>query len=60
MARTKKRGRARRPTAPKVSRPMARVRPLRAGPGIGRQYDAGYRPPPRDPERDEGEPEVNG
>jgi hypothetical protein len=59
---TRKRGPIRTPTAPKVSRKMAGVRPLRGEPGIARRYDAGYRPPPRNPEPwlDEGEPEVNG
>jgi hypothetical protein len=59
---TRKRGPTRKPTAPKVSRKMANVRPLRGEPGIARRYDAGYPPPPRDrePWLDEGEPEVNG
>jgi hypothetical protein len=62
MAKPKKGGRRRKPTAAKVSRAMSGVRPLRGTPGIARRYEAGYRPPPRDrePWLDEGEPEVNG
>jgi hypothetical protein len=61
MAKTPKRRRPRKPTAPKVSRTMASVRPLRGQPGIGRRYDPGVPSPrPRDPWQDEGEPEVNG
>jgi hypothetical protein len=60
MAKGKKGARPRKPTAARVSRAMTGVRPLRGQPGIGRRYEAGYRPPPRNPELDEGEPEVNG
>jgi hypothetical protein len=60
MAKTKKGGRPCKPTAARVSRAMSGVRPLRGKPGIARRYEAGYRPPPRNPELDEGEPEVNG
>ena len=53
----------RKPTAPKVSRSMASVRPLRGEPAIARRYEPGF-PPPRgkSPWQDEGqgEPEVNG
>jgi hypothetical protein len=38
-----------------------RVRPIEAKPGMGRQYDYGFRPPPeKSPWRDEGHAEVNG
>jgi hypothetical protein len=61
MAKTKKRDRARKPTAARVSRKMAGVRPLRGEPGVGRRYDPGFRPPTEgSPWQDEGEPEVNG
>jgi hypothetical protein len=62
MAKTRKRAPVRASTAPRVSRKMANVRPLRGEPGIARRYDTGYRPPPgdREPWQDEGEPEVNG
>jgi hypothetical protein len=62
MARTRKRGPARKSTAPKVSRKMSNVRPIRGKPEIARRYESGYRPPPRhrEPWLDEGEPEVNG
>jgi hypothetical protein len=58
---TKRPGRIRKPTAAKVSRKMAGVRPLRGEPGIARRYDPGF-PQPRgkSPWQDEGEPEVNG
>jgi len=58
---TKKRKGARKSTAPKVSRKMAAVRPLRGEPGIARRYEPGFRPA-REPSpwQDEGEPEVNG
>ena len=60
MARAKK-GPVRKPTAAKVSRKMAAVRPLRGEPGIARRYDPGFRPPAeKSPWQDEGEPEVNG
>jgi hypothetical protein len=53
--------RARKPTAPKVSKKMAGVRPIRGEPAIGRRYDLGFRPPPeKDPWQDEGRPEENG
>jgi hypothetical protein len=65
MAKTKKRTparHARKPTPARVSRTMAKVRPLRGEPAIDRRYEPGYRPPPRhrEPWLDEGEPEVNG
>jgi hypothetical protein len=61
MARTKKRGRIRKPTAPKVSRKMDRVRPLAGTPAVARRYDPGFRTPRElDHEVGEGEPEVNG
>ena len=63
MAKPRKRPPARnsrKPTAARVSRRMAAVRPLRGEPAIGRRYDPGYRPPPGNRELDEGEPEVNG
>ena len=61
MAKSRKRGAVRKSTAPKVSRKMAAVRPLRAEPAAGRRYDPGFRPPPeKSPWQDEGEPEVNG
>ena len=61
MAKPRKRSQPRKSTAPKVSRKMASVRPLRGQPGIGRRYEPGF-PPPRErsPWQDEGEPEVNG
>jgi hypothetical protein len=53
--------RARKPTAPKVSKKMAGVRPLRGEPAIGRRYDTGFKPPPeKNPWVDEGRPEENG
>lgn len=58
---SKKRARARKPTAPTVSKKMAGVRPLRGSPAIGRGYDPGFRAPGKqNPWVDEGEPEVNG
>ena len=61
MAKSRKRGTIRKSTAPKVSRKMAAVRPLRAEPAVGRRYDPGFRPPAeKSPWQDEGEPEVNG
>jgi hypothetical protein len=61
MARAKKSRRIRKPTAPKVSRSMERVRPLSGTPGMARRYDPGFRPPRElDREVGEGEPEVNG
>jgi hypothetical protein len=53
--------RAKKPTAPKVSRKMANVRPLRADAAIGRRYELGFKPPrEKDPWIDEGRPEENG
>jgi hypothetical protein len=53
--------RSRKPTAPKVSKKMADVRPLRADAAIGRRYDPGFKPPQeKDPWVDEGRPEENG
>ena len=47
--------RTRKPTAAKVSKKMAAVRPLRAEPAIGRRYDPGFKPPPaKNPWRDGG------
>jgi hypothetical protein len=47
--------RTRKPTASKVSKKMANVRPLRGEPAIGRRYDPGFRPPPeKSPWQDEG------
>jgi hypothetical protein len=47
--------RSRKPTAAKVSKKMAGVRPLRVEPAIGRRYDLGFKPPPeKSPWRDEG------
>jgi hypothetical protein len=61
MAKPSKRSQPRKPTASKVSRKMASVRPLRGQPGIGRRYEPGFQPPrARNPWQDEGEPEVNG
>jgi len=61
MAKSRKRGPIRKSTAPKVSRKMAAVQPIRSEPAIGRRYDPGYRPPAaKSPWQDEGEPEVNG
>ena len=61
MARARKSSKPRNPTARKVSRPMARVRPLAGTPAIARRYDAGYRDlREKDHEVGEGEPEVNG
>jgi hypothetical protein len=53
--------RPRRPTAPKVSKKMADVRPLHADAAIGRRYELGFKPPrEKDPWVDEGKPEENG
>ena len=61
MAKTRKRGRARKSTAPRVSRKMDRVRPLAGTPAIARRYDPGFRTTRElDREVGEGEPEVNG
>jgi hypothetical protein len=61
MAKTGKRRKIRKSTAPRVSRKMAAVRPLRGEPGVARRYERGFRPAPdRSPWQDEGEPEVNG
>jgi hypothetical protein len=62
MAKVRKTGRTiRKPTAPKVSRKMDRVRPLAAEPAMGRRYDPGFKSPSDvDHEVGEGEPEVNG
>jgi hypothetical protein len=61
MAKTRKRGRIRKPTAAKVSRAMDRVRPLSGTPGMARRYEPGFRAPREvDHEVGEGEPEVNG
>ena len=63
MAKARKRTtRIRKSTAPRVSRRMAAVRPLRGEPGIARRYEPGSRPPRagNNPWQDEGEPEVNG
>ena len=61
MAKARKRGPVRKSTAPKVSRKMAAVRPIRTEPAIARRYDPGFRPPTeKSPWQDEGEPEVNG
>jgi len=59
MAQSRKR--ARKPTAPKVSKKMAGVRPLRGTPGIARRYDPGFKEPPeKSPWQDEGHPEASG
>ena len=61
MAKARKRGRGRKPTAAKVSRTMDRVRPLAGTPAIARRYDPGFRTTRElDREVGEGEPEVNG
>ena len=61
MAKVRKRGGIRKPTAPKVSRKMERVRPLAGTPAIARRYDPGFRTTRElDREVGEGEPEVNG
>ena len=61
MAKARKRGGMRKPTASKVSRKMDRVRPLAGTPAIARRYDPGMRDPrEKDRETGEGEPEVNG
>jgi hypothetical protein len=61
MAKARKRGPVRKSTAPKVSRKMAAVRPIRTEPAIARRYDPGFRSPAeKSPWQDEGEPEVNG
>lgn len=53
--------RSRKPTAPKVSKKMANVRPLRADAAIGRGYELGFKPPrEKNPWIDEGRPEENG
>ncbi|HET7342814.1 MAG TPA: hypothetical protein VFL90_15225 [Methylomirabilota bacterium] len=53
--------RSRKSTAPKVSRRMAAVKPLRSAPGIARKYDYGFKPPrERSPWQDEGRPEASG
>ena len=53
--------RPRKPTAAKVSKKMAGVRPLRAEGAIGRPYELGYKPPrEKDPWQDEGRPEASG
>jgi len=52
---------SRKPTAPKVSKKMADVRPLRADAAIGRRYDLGFKPQrDKNPWVDEGRPEENG
>jgi hypothetical protein len=61
MAKARKRTTVRKSTAPKVSRKMAAVRPIRSEPAMARRYDPGFRPPAeKSPWQDEGEPEVNG
>ena len=61
MAKPRKRASVRKSTAPKVSRKMAGVRPLKGTAGLGRRYETGFRPPAeKNPWQDEGEPEVNG
>jgi hypothetical protein len=61
MAKARKRGRARKPTAARVSRTMDRVRPLAGTPAIARRYEPGFRTTRElDREVGEGEPEVNG
>jgi hypothetical protein len=61
MAKARKRVKPRNSTAPKVSRPMGRVRPLAGTPAIARRYDHGFRTTRElDREVGEGEPEVNG
>jgi hypothetical protein len=61
MGKPRKRGPGRKSTAPKVSRKMAAVRPIRREPEIARRYDPGFRQPAeKSPWQDEGEPEVNG
>jgi hypothetical protein len=53
--------RARKPTAAKVSKKMAGVRPLRAEAAIGRPYELGFKPPrEKSPWQDEGRPEASG
>jgi hypothetical protein len=48
--------RARKPTASKVSRKMANVRPIRSEPATARRYEPGFRPPPeKNPWQDEGQ-----
>ena len=52
---------SRKPTAAKVSKRMADVRPLRADAAIGRRYELGFKPPrEKSPWVDEGRPEENG
>jgi hypothetical protein len=64
MATAKKRGarkRAGAPTAGKVSKRMAGVRPLRGTPSVARPYSPGFpAPPEKSPWQDEGRPEPNG
>lgn len=58
---SKRAKRSRKPTAAKVSKKMAAVRPLRADAAIGRPYPLGFKPPrEKDPWIDEGRPEENG
>jgi hypothetical protein len=53
--------RSRKSTAPKVSKKMADVRPLRADAAIGRRYEPGFKAPrEKDPWVDEGRPEASG
>jgi len=48
--------RSRKPTASKVSKKMASVRPIRTAPTPGRRYDPGFTPPPqKNPWQDEGQ-----
>jgi len=61
MPRARKSSKPRKPTAAKVSRPMAQVRPLAGTPAMARRYETGYRDlREKDHEVGEGEPEVNG
>ena len=53
--------RPRKPTAAKVSKKMAGVRPLRGEAAIGRPSAVGFKPPrEKDPGQDEGRPEASG
>ena len=53
--------RSRKPTAPKVSKKMLNVRPLRGEAAVGRGYDPGFKSPPeKSPWQDEGHPEASG
>ena len=53
--------RPRKPTAAKVSKKMAGVRPLRGEAAIGRPYELGFKPPrEKSPWQDEGRPEASG